>query len=122
MVKQGKAFGTTGPLIDVQFDTVLPGGTFQGSKGELKIIADSADWIDIDELRVFINGEKSHVMEIKKRQPVVLDLSFEKDSFITVEVSGGESSIYSIVAPGFTPLAFSNPIFIDVEGDGYTIQ
>ena len=47
-----------------------------------------------------------------------VDLAFEKDSFITVEVIGDASEDYDLVAPGFYPLAFSNPIFIDVDGDG----
>ena len=41
----------------------------------------------------------------------------------TVEVEGdpmtGARGVYPAVAPGFTPFAFTNPIFIDLLGDGF---
>ena len=47
-------------------------------------------------------------------------LAFEADAFVTVEVEGspGTNSIYTQVAPGYTPFAFTNPIFVDADGDG----
>jgi hypothetical protein len=37
-----------------------------------------------------------------------------------VEVSGATTPEYADVAPGFHSLAFSNPIFVDSDGDGYS--
>ena len=48
-------------------------------------------------------------------------LAFERDAFVTVEVEGelgDPESLYALLAPGFTPFAFSNPIFVDADGDG----
>ena len=37
-----------------------------------------------------------------------------EDSFVIVEVTGEATEPYSSIAPGFVPMAFSNPVFIDV--------
>ena len=36
----------------------------------------------------------------------------------SVEVEGPAEGIYAEVAPGHTPFAFSNPIFVDADQDG----
>jgi hypothetical protein len=45
-------------------------------------------------------------------------LRFERDGFVTVEVEGAPDAAYAALLPGFTPFAFSNPIFVDADGDG----
>ena len=49
-------------------------------------------------------------------------LRFAGDAFVTVEVQGDltgpEAERYGIVAPRFVPFAYSNPIFVDADGDG----
>ena len=45
-------------------------------------------------------------------------MSFKKDSFVTIEAIGEAGEIYQAVYPGFFPYAYSNPIYIDADGDG----
>jgi MYXO-CTERM domain-containing protein len=57
-------------------------------------------------------------------------LRFDRDAFLTLEAGAPldadrrawlreRSGVYSeTLAPGFVPLAFSNPIFVDVDGNG----
>ena len=45
-------------------------------------------------------------------------MRFEADSFVTVEIEGRPGRVYSALAPGFAPFAFTNPIFVDADGDG----
>ena len=35
-----------------------------------------------------------------------------------IEVEGPVGPLYAVVAPGFRPFAFTNPIFVDADGDG----
>ena len=35
-----------------------------------------------------------------------------------LEVEGSAEGIYAELYPGFTPFAFTNPIFVDADGDG----
>jgi hypothetical protein len=50
----------------------------------------------------------------------VVALRFDRDAFVVVEVSGtpAPASAYATLAPGFTSLAFANPVFVDADGDG----
>jgi hypothetical protein len=47
-----------------------------------------------------------------------VDLQFEADAFVTVEVLGHPSGAFEAVLPGFDPIAFCNPIYVDADGDG----
>ena len=37
---------------------------------------------------------------------------------MTVEVEGDPTGVYAELLPEFTPFAFTNPIFVDADGDG----
>ena len=113
-IKNGKVFGTTGPLLRVALGATLPGDTHHGNSGTLTIRADAPDWIDASSARIFINGTLYKTLAIDKGQAVEEELAFDNDSYITVEVSGKASDEYRLIAPGFTPFAFSNPIFVAV--------
>ena len=93
-----------------------------GIPAELSVMVDSAPWVDINSLKVFINGELSHELDVVGKEAINLSLSFTQDSFVTIEVHGDITDLYQIVAPGHKPLAFSNPIFVDSAGDGYKIR
>jgi hypothetical protein len=69
-------------------------------------------------LRVFVNGSLEAEQEIERGVAVEVPLRFAQDSFVTVEVEGVPDASYEAVLPGFTPFAFSNPIFVDADGDG----
>ncbi|MEO1935038.1 MAG: hypothetical protein ABGX04_09675, partial [Myxococcales bacterium] len=47
-----------------------------------------------------------------------LPLAFERDAFVTVEVEGKPEGLYRDALPDYTPFAFTNPIFVDVDGNG----
>jgi hypothetical protein len=137
----GRLFGTNGPLIAaftangarVGDDVAAPGGRVVV---ELAIAA--APWVPVDEVRLLANGELLRswsqlprgdappVMRLRER--VELDLA--RDSFLTLEAGApldAEPAVWSashpgeyaeVVARGFLPAAFTNPIWIDVDGDG----
>ena len=49
---------------------------------------------------------------------VSIEMKFERGSYRVVDVEGPPEGDYAAVRQGFTPLAFSNPIFIDADEDG----
>jgi len=65
-----------------------------------------------------VNGELVHRAKIAAGGSAQLPLAFEKDAFVTVEVEGPSRGVYHLALPGFTPFAFTNPIFVDVDGSG----
>jgi hypothetical protein len=59
-----------------------------------------------------------HEERIAPDTPVELPLRFERDGFLTLEVTGEATGDYALVAHGFVPFAFTNPIFVDADRDG----
>jgi hypothetical protein len=119
-VRQGRLYGSTGPLLDVHLGDRGPGDRFLGPRGDLEIRVRAAPWVPVDEVRVFVNGDLKTRRPLPKNRTLRLPLRFDADAFLTVEVEGHAvpGSLYAEVAPGYTPFAFTNPIFVDADGDG----
>jgi hypothetical protein len=65
-----------------------------------------------------VDGAVVHWGALRADERLELPLEFAADAFVTVEVSGDPGPVYAVVAPGFEPFAFSNPIFVDADRDG----
>ncbi len=128
-VRAGRLYGTTGPLLDVRLGERGPGEAFVGEAGQLRITVQAVPWVPVSEARVYLDGALHRRIDLREKRDVSLPLSFSADAFVTVEIEGelppgGPSSdararsIYAALAPGFTPFAFTNPIFVDHNGDG----
>jgi len=96
------------------------GDTFSGQRGQLSLKIKSAEWIPVNLVKVQINGETVDQYELNEGSEHILliPLSFDKDSFVTVEISGPASIDYQRVYPNLEPYAFSNPIYVDFDSDG----
>lgn len=116
-VRRGRLVGSTGPLLDVRLGEAGPGGLFVGRAGELFVTVRRAAWVPADEVRVYVDGALQHRAPVPETGPLHVPLHFTRDAFVTVEVEGyaPPGSTYALVAPGFTPFAFSNPIFVDAD-------
>ena len=122
-LRAGNAYGSTGPLLDVALLNAAGartglGGLHHGTRGTLAVAVRTAPWVPISRLRVWWNGAAIHEGGITPGTPIELPLRFEQDGFVTLEVSGEATGDYAVVARGFIPLAFTNPIFVDADGDG----
>jgi hypothetical protein len=139
-IREGRTFGTNGPLIVVftanggrMGDLVAaPGG---GVVIEIGVAA--APWVPVEEVRLLSSGEvvsrygaaelaANAVVRLRDR----IELVLEEDAFIILEAgvpldvdpqswAVARGGVYATtIAPGFVPTAFTNPIFIDVDGNG----
>jgi len=117
-LKAGNAYGTSGPMLELSLNDTVMGGTLQANSGVLRVTINSADWIPVETLKIQINGETVLEQEVQLGLEIEVPMNFSKDSFVTVEVAGPASEIYSVVYPGITPYAFSNPIYVDFDADG----
>jgi hypothetical protein len=134
-LKRGRSFVTNGPIIELTVnDSHLPGDTLSTVEGEVEIHIEvrAAPWILVDEVRVIVNREIVRVLPVEATpgsvQRLIGDVRFElsNDAFIVVEVVG-KGSLYPVVqvrswsglaADAVTPYALTNPVFIDVDGNG----
>ncbi len=117
-VRGGRLYGSTGPLLDVRLGAAGPGETTADPRADLRVEVRHAEWVPVEQIRVFVDGELRHRATVPAHGPLILSLRFEHDSFVTVEVEGhaAPDSVYGLIAPGFTPFAFTNPIFVDADG------
>jgi hypothetical protein len=145
-VKDMNLVGTSGPFIrfSVEDDNLVNrqmGDTAVSTGNEvvIKIRVEAAPWIPLEEVRIYRNCELIETRAIKKSEVVgkvlrfdsaVLIAGIDADSFITVEASvrideDGDPiapellETVQTIEPGVVPLGFTNPVFVDRNGDGY---
>jgi hypothetical protein len=131
LVRAGRLFGTSGPLV-VRFevDGALPGTLVRAEGGRVRIdyAVASAPWVPVDERRLLVNG--TSVVEDLPEAEGTLFLSLDRDAFVTLEAGApldvsrdawveSHPGLYTeVLAPGHVPVAFTNPVYIDVDGNG----
>jgi hypothetical protein len=117
-VRAGRLYGTTGPLLEVSLGDAGLGESFRGRSGTLRVAVQAADWVPVSTLRVYVNAALERTVPIRAGEVREAALDFARDSFVTVEVEGGADATFEAVNPGFRSFAFTNPIFVDADGDG----
>lgn len=136
--RAGCSILTSGPFLQVQTeDGVLPGGTARGPGGvKLKVKVQCTDWIDIDRVQVLVNGrQRADLNFTRESHPDwfgdgvvkferILPVSLSEDAHLIV-VAIGEHHDLSIgygTSPQarIHPCAYHNPVFVDVDGGGFT--
>jgi hypothetical protein len=140
-LKGGAAVASTGPLLDISINGVGPGGLVSGAGASvtLSISLYAPDWLPVDEVRVVVNGATpiqvpmasftASATDFRLRKttfPVPMPVG--KDAWVVVEagVPLGTTGAYLPGTPwnkimrGIYPIAITNPIFVDVNGGGYT--
>ncbi|MBI4914132.1 MAG: hypothetical protein HY823_15495 [Acidobacteria bacterium] len=137
-LQKGAAVASTGPLLDVKLGAVGPGGlaTAAGTVS-LSVSLYAPDWVPVDELRVVVNG--SVVLTVdpasltpgpdwRQRSGTLSVTLPAKDCWIVVEAGVPltatgpylPGSPWNKIQRGIYPIAVTNPIFVDVNGGGYT--
>ncbi len=131
----GHSFVSTGPFLEVTDGDKLPGDMVSASGGtiSLNIKVQAPDWIPVDELRIVVNGEVTQTIDLSAvtgtlRYSATLQVTVPStDSFVVVECGASVADIsagvfptgdFSLVYPKIQPLAFTNPFFVDGDGDG----
>jgi hypothetical protein len=117
-LRKGRVVATTGPLLDATLGEAGPGERFTGRSGLLRVRADAAPWVPVGNARVIRDAEVVAVRPLARGETAELSLAFERDGFVVVELEGTPDATFSALAPGVTPLAVTNPIFVDADGDG----
>lgn len=135
-IKKGQSFTSNGPLVDFKINGEFTSGDFftsSNGKAEISIKVQSSPWISVDEVRLIVNGERRIIFPVKTKKEIIekfieppFSLTLKRDSYISVEVLGKES-LYPVLQrrsrsgslrDATLPYALTNPVFIDVDGNG----
>jgi len=137
--KAGHSYLTTGPFLHVTTDEGAgPGETVRTIRGAVKLHmrVQCTDWIDIDRVQILVNGRPRPELNFTRAANAKLfhDGVVKFDETITVPLS--QDSHLIVVATGehsdlsrgygtsdqakIRPTAYHNPIFVDVDGHGFT--
>ena len=135
--KKGQMVLTTGPFLEVIADGgALPGAEIESS-GEvsLKVKVQCTDWVDIDRIQVLVNGRQRKDLNFtRKSHPAMFTNDVVKfDQTLSVELKEDSHLIVVAVGENFDlktgygtsdqalmqPCAYHNPIFVDVDGNGF---
>jgi hypothetical protein len=135
--KAGRAIMTTGPFLEVETeDGILPGGSAVADGSiALKVKVQCTDWVDINRIQVLVNGrQRQDVNFTRESHPDwfgegivkfdrTLEVPLSQDSHLIVVAAGEglslEKGYGTSEQGGWEPLAFHNPIYVDVDGGGF---
>lgn len=140
-LQAGAAVASTGPFVDATVNGTGPGGLVAGPVSSVTLTVNlyAPDWVPVDEVRVVVNGAVQ-TLPLANFTPSTTDSRLRtatatlampttgKDAWIVVEagVPLTTTGAYAAGTPwakimkGIYPIAVTNPIFVDVNGGGYT--
>jgi hypothetical protein len=127
-LKGHHSFFTTGPFLDVRVSGVGPGdlAPAAGGHARVEVTVQAPPWISVSSVRVFLNGVEDQKVQVPLTNDVVrfkshFDLTSRQDGWVVVRVDG-DKPLAPVVGDlkhfDVRPLALSNPIFLDVDGNG----
>jgi hypothetical protein len=128
--RRREALLTNGPFVRVAVAGKGMGQTAPAPRGRarLDVEIEAAPWIDVKRIEIFINGSRrgKPLPVPPSNKPLRfsggIDLHVERDAYVVVMVSG-DVPLSPVLAtdqgqPPATPLAITNPIYLDRDGDG----
>ena len=133
--KMGQMVLTNGPFLNVTANGALPGADIEAKAVSLDVKVQCTDWIDIDRVQVLVNGRQREDLNFtRKSHPGMfadglvkfeqsLKVMLEEDSHLIVVAMGENSDLKTGYGTSdqaqMQPCAYHNPIFVDVDGNGF---
>ncbi len=124
-MREGRAIVSTGPFVQVSINEAGPGDrvTIAKKRGKVSILASAPDWIDVRRAEIYVNGAKVATVSANPGRGATRidwqgELPFKRDAWVVVIVSGDKLLDSVLTGTRAAPLAFTNPIFVDADGDG----
>lgn len=135
--KAGRMILSTGPYLEVETGAGIGAGGHDrvGEVLELKVRVQCNDWLDIDRVQVLVNGRQLPEYNYTRaknpdmftndtiRFDQILKLRLQQDAHIIVVAIGENHTLQTGFGSSgqskLQPVAYNNPIFVDVDGGGF---
>jgi hypothetical protein len=142
-VREGRIRVTTGPLVSLTLTAGAAsaeiGQTLEPAAGvTAHVHVQAPDWVPVEEVRLVVDGEVVVTRALTKADRNA-DGSLDLTDAWPVAITGADQWVvaeagwpldrgypddttilgtYALVVPGYLPMGFTNPVFIDGDGDG----
>ncbi|MFM8891187.1 MAG: CehA/McbA family metallohydrolase, partial [Planctomycetia bacterium] len=143
--ERGNIVMTSGPFLEANVTASRNGTPARAGPGDsvadddgavtLAVRVQCPNWFDVDRVQVFVNGRPDPALDFTRRdQPerfargvarftAEVPVRLDRDAHLIVATIGEGSSLGVVMGPEHAadkPVAVTNPIFVDVGGDGFT--
>jgi hypothetical protein len=137
----GRLVMTSGPFLEVRAvadgaGEAGPGESLEAADGRvtLHVRVQCPNWFDVDRVQVFVNGRPEPALNFTRRErgerfsrdtvrfEHAIPVRLESDAHLVVATVGEESALGMVMGPDKAakkPIAVANPIFVDVDGNGF---
>ncbi len=135
--KAGRMMITNGPFLEVETADGLPIGSTVIGEGsvDLKIRVQTPNWLEIDRVQILVNGRQPAQLDFRRKEHpgMFREGSVNFDNTVRVMLQQDAHLIVVAIGEGSTiekgwgrnpygkmhPVAYTNPIFVDVDRDGF---
>jgi hypothetical protein len=122
----GHAIVSGGPFVMAVADGRAGPGDFvaaQAGKVELHLSVRAPAWMDVRRAEIYVNGQRVTTVPSRStlapvRIEAVTPVRVRRDSWIVVAARGDKPMRTWMPGTPAVPFAFTNPIFVDADGDG----
>ena len=140
----GHIIMSTGPFMTVQATSTasdqvaIPGDDLRAAQGKVTVAVtvQCPNWLDVNRVQIFVNGQPDESLNRTRRdhaaffgaseEVIKFDSTFEveldADAHLIVGAIGEGMTMQKVMGPNYgnrPPIAVSNPIFVDVDGNGF---
>lgn len=138
--ERGNVIMTNGPFMDVEIqagkESAIPGNDLVAASGRitLRVHVQCANWYDVNRVQVYLNGKQTDSLNFTRREnpelfgdavvkfDAKLPIELAEDTHVIVVAAGEGLKMGPVQGPRWsekTPIAVSNPVFVDVDGGGF---
>jgi hypothetical protein len=127
-LRAGRSFLTTGPFVNLTVEGKGPGELVSapGRPVKVRIEVRAAPWIAVSSVRLYVDGVVSKTWSVSPsaaadRFSDEVTLTPKKDAFVVVRVDGDrplDPVVGGANLPSIPPEAITNPVYLDVDGNG----
>jgi hypothetical protein len=127
-VKGHHVLFTTAPFVVVRVDGAGIGdvATARGGDAKVELEVRAASWVSVSQVTLYVDGHEAHRWNVPKSADAVrfkesFPVHVPRDAWVVVRVDGDEP-LAPVVGDrkrfDVRPLALTNPVFLDVDGNG----
>ena len=137
--KQGRLVMSNGPYLEATFHAdgkqVVSGQDLAAPSGKVKVDVrvQCANWLDVDRVFLLVNGKSSDELTFTRAtnpgmfaDDIIkfehsIDVALQQDSHLVVVTGHRTERLGDVAGPQGSqlPTALTNPVFVDVDGDGF---